>query len=651
MKLSLPLIVTICLAVLLPVRGIVAETFSLQELGQKLESLPEITIYQAKDIITMNPDKPKAHAVAVAGDRILAVGSTEELVKAAGKQPYKIDTSFAHMVITPGLIAQHLHPLLSALTMTSEIIAIEDWVLPSGTVQAVRDRDSYLKRLTETDAKLKDPDELLFTWGFHHYFHGKLTRAHLDKINAKRPIIVWHRSCHEFILNTPAMEKYDVTRAEMDKWSDSAKAQSNYDNAHFWEQGGFAILPHIASAIATPERLKSGLEFTKFYLHANGITAGCEPGGLISKQLQEAQNAILSGADTPFRFYFIPDGKTLAVSHRGGDMIGETEKLLSWGKGMTKFLPKQVKLFADGAIYSQLMQMKDGYLDGHHGEWLMDLDVFAEAFKTYWNAGYQIHVHTNGDAGLDMVLANLESSMRANPRKDHRTIIVHFGFSTIEQVRKIKQLGAIVSANPYYVNALADRYGEVGIGKERADEMVRLGDVERAGISYSFHSDMPMAPAQPLYLMHNAVNRTTVSGRVAGPAQRVSREGALKAITIEAAFSLQLEKEIGSIKQGKLANFTILHENPLTVAAEKIKDIKIWGTVHEGRVLPISARKTAATQRPNSIKQWIKPVALTSVETHDHDYSPSCICTTSRSIARIFLSSLRTQNAPGSTKP
>jgi hypothetical protein len=116
---------------------------------------------------------------------------------------------------------------------------------------------------------------------------------------------------------------------------------------------------------------------------------------------------------------------------------------------------------------------------------------------------------------------------------------------------------------------------------------VRLGDVERAGISYSLHSDMPMAPGQPLFLMHCAVNRTTVSGRVAGPDQRISRLSALKAITLDAAYSLRLENEVGSIVPGKLANFTILGESPLTVDPAKIKDVPVWGTVHEGRVLPV----------------------------------------------------------------
>jgi len=96
--------------------------------------------------------------------------------------------------------------------------------------------------------------------------------------------------------------------------------------------------------------------------------------------------------------------------------------------------------------------------------------------------------------------------------------------------------------------------------------------VERAAISYSYHSDMPIAPAQPLFLMHCGVNRTTESGRVAAPDQCVSREGALRAVTIEAAYSLQLRELIGSIVPGKLANFTVPSENPVTCDAGRIKE-------------------------------------------------------------------------------
>lgn len=601
--------------------GASAETGSLQDLAKATSALPEIVIYPAKEVVTLDPAKPTAQAVAVVGDRILATGTLEDLKTAAGSQPYRVNNTFEKLVIVPGFIAQHDHPLLAALTMTTEIIAIEDWVLPQGTSKAAKNRDEYLRRLVEANAKMKDPNEVLVTWGYHHYFHGQLKKADLDAVSTTRPVIVWHRSAHEFYLNTAAEKKYGVTKEWFDKQNDSVKKQSDFENAHYWEQAAFAVMPLIASAIATPEKLRAGLEFVRSYYHAAGVTLGSEPGGLASKKLQDAQNAVLSDPSSPFRFYFLVDGKSVTGAFPDEKVIEESEKFLSWGQGMTAYLPKQVKLFADGAIFSQLMQMKDGYTDGHTGEWMMDKAFFARTMRVYWDAGYQLHIHVNGDAGLDMVLDQLELSMRRNPRPDHRTVIIHFAVSTPEQVARIKKLGAIVSGNPYYPVALADNYRSNGLDPARADSMVRMGDVEKSGISYSFHSDMPMAPGQPLLLMWAGVNRITNDGNVRAPEQAVSRLGALKAVTLDAAYSLQLEKDVGSIVPGKLANFTVLAENPVTSDPTKIKDIPVWGTVQEGRVLPVATAAPQSMRKADAIDVAPARDATTAENSNRHLYS------------------------------
>ena len=453
-----------------------AESTSLQDISRATSPLPKVTIYTAREIVTLDTARPSAQAIAVVDDRILAVGTADRLKEIVGNQPYSVNTTFSDKVIVPGFIAQHDHPFLTALTMTSEIIAIEDWVLPSGTVPAAKDREDYLRRLEEAVARLVDPHEPLVTWGFHHYFFGKLTRADLDNISTDRPILVWHRSCHEFILNTAALEVYGITEEHLGTLTESAQKQSNLEEGHFWEQGLFGIVGQVAPAVASPERLNEGLHFMVDYFHANGITLGVEPGGLLSKDLQVAQNAVLSNSDNPFRFYFIPDGKSFVTAYPN-NVIEETEKIMDWGEGMTAMVPNQIKLFADGAIYSQLMMLNDGYLDDHEGEWIMGPDLFAKAFQIYWDAGYQVHIHVNGDAGLDMVLNNLEENIRRNPRYDHRTVIVHFAVSTKEQVERIARLGAIVSGNPYYPIVLADTYGKLGLGPERADPMTRFGDL------------------------------------------------------------------------------------------------------------------------------------------------------------------------------
>jgi predicted amidohydrolase YtcJ len=563
-----------------------AQTNSLVDIGGQILGSPEARIFTAKEIVTLDPAKPNAKAVAVVNGRILWVGSLDEVRAVLRDQPHRMDTTFADHVIVPGFIAQHDHPVLAALTMSSEILAIEDWALPGGTIPAVKDRDDFMMRLGKAIEARTDPNEPVMTWGYHPAFFGHLTRANLDAISTARPIVVWGRSCHEFTLNSAALKRAGVTQAVYDKFSSSAKAQSNFDEGNFWEQGLFAVLPYIAPLVATPERLRAGLEISRDYMHSKGVTLGNEPGGILSKPVQDGVNAVFSSPGMPFRWSFMADGKSLVGTYDDdAQVIAETENLAHWYGGMTSQLKKTVKLFADGAIYSLLMQVRDPYLDDHKGEWMMDKDVFERAFRIYWDAGYQIHIHVNGDAGLDRVLDTLEANLRRNPRYDHRTVLVHFAVSAPDQVARIKALGAIVSGNPYYVTALADQYSKVGLGPERANSMVRLGDLSQAGISWSLHSDMPMAPADPLFLMWCATTRMTSSGRIADPGQRVSLEAALRGVTINAAYSLGMEKEVGSIVAGKRANFTILDANPLAVDPKKLRDIKVWGTVMEGRVL------------------------------------------------------------------
>lgn len=566
---------------------------TLQDIGSSIQASPQITIYTAKEIITMNPVKPRADAVAVVNGKILAVGTMEELGKLIGNQPIRVDKTFNEKVIVPGFIAQHDHPVLAALTMASEVLSIEDWSLPTGTVRAVKDKKDFMERLEAAEKKMKEAEEPLITWGYHPSFYGPLTKTDLDKISTTRPVLAWLRSCHEIVMNTAALNKYGVNADFINTWGETPQKQSVLAEGRFWEQGMFAVAPKIATVLATPEKLQAGLSIMREFMLSKGITFGNEPGGLLVKPLQDAVNSVMSSNDMPFRWSFMADGKTLCDKYKNDDQVlEETRKLESWYNGKTSLAKNQVKLFADGAIYSQLMQVREPYLDNHHGEWMTDLDVFERAFRIYWDAGYQIHIHVNGDAGLDRVLNTLEINMRRNPRYDHRTVIVHFAVSAKDQVDRIAKLGCIVSGNPYYTVALADNYSKNGLGADRADNMVRLGDVEKAGVSFSFHSDMPMAPADPLYLMWCGVNRITTSGRIAAPYQKVSRESALKAVTIEAAYSLKMEDQIGSIEFGKLANFTILSENPVTCDPLKIKEIKVWGTVVEGKKQPASTKMT-----------------------------------------------------------
>lgn len=543
------------------------------------------TLYTAKEVVLLDPELPSANAVLVEGERILAVGMSEDLAK---KYPAaNIDRQFADAVIVPGLINQHDHPLFAALMMATDVIAIEEWSLPDKTFPAANDPEQYHQLLKQYIAQ-NESAPFFLSWGYHRLWHGELNRGMLDELSTTLPVIIWQRSGHEFIMNTAALQLMNLNEAAIAAIPPAARAQTDLANGHFWEMGALGILPNMLPYIANPQRYESALNVIKDYWHRAGTTRVVEPGGLTFPWLMDTQLKVLGQAGSPFRMDYILDAKIIAKEHGIQGMVAPADALVkSWGSDNSRYYPKQVKMFTDGAIFSQLMQMRDGYLDGHHGEWLTPPEQYKAMFKEFWQGGYQIHIHQNGDLGLDFLLDVLEDNMKTFPRQDHRTTIVHFGYSTPEQVKRIADLGAIVSANPYYPVALGNMYSDHGVGPERSQPMVRLADLAANDVSFSLHSDMPMAPGKPLFLMWCAVNRVDPNGKVVGPEQRVSPLQAFKAITIDAAYSLQQEKDIGSIEVGKLANLTVLAENPLTVDPMHIKDIEVLATVHEGTVFPI----------------------------------------------------------------
>jgi predicted amidohydrolase YtcJ len=549
----------------------------------------DVVIYPAKTVITMERDNPRAAAVAVQGRQIIAAGALAEVESFVGARPYRVDRAFEKKVIMPGLMDQHIHPLLGALTLAVEVMAPEDWIVPHKVWKKALNHEEYVHRLSEAVAN-SSPEGWFFTWGYQQFFHGELSRELLDSISSTRPIAVWHRSCHEFYLNTAALTNLQITEASLQgkgQWSQ----QTDWGKGHFYEGGLNLVIPQLLPKLATAERFRIGLKQLVEMLHQNGVTAINEPGALITPQIFEFYKSILGADSTPFYSFFIADGRGIVDRVGLANAIAETEKTIGLappGSGKIQFFDKQIKLFLDGAIVSQLMQMKDGYIDGHHGEWILQPEEYARRATLYWNAGYQIHTHVNGDAGLEVVLNTLEKLMSDAPRADSRSVIVHFANSTDEQVARIARLGAIVSANPYYPVGFADKFSEIGLGPERAKVMVRSASVVNRHIPYSFHSDLPMGPAAPLYLAWCGINRITNEGNVVAPEQRVSLDDGLRAVTIEAAYSWRREQSLGSIAPGKIANFTVLEEDPYSVSPETLKDIPIWGTVFEGRLFPVA---------------------------------------------------------------
>ena len=129
-------------------------------------------------------------------------------------------------------------------------------------------------------------------------------------------------------------------------------------------------------------------------------------------------------------------------------------------------LPKQVKLFADGAIYSLAIEMKEGYTEGFKGQWITPLVLFEEQMNIYWDKGHKIHIHVNRDLGVERCLDITRKLMARNLRKNHRMTFHHLGYFTDDQAEEMKKLGIEASVKPYYLWALVDKYSEHGLGSD-----------------------------------------------------------------------------------------------------------------------------------------------------------------------------------------
>ncbi|MCO4822598.1 MAG: amidohydrolase family protein [Flavobacteriaceae bacterium] len=537
-------------------------------------------LYHNGDIITMEGDKANyVEAVVVQNGRIVFLGD-----KAQASNAYKNATAFdlEGQTLLPGFIEPHVHPSLAAIMLQNEIIAPYDWKLPSGVKKGVQGQDAYRKRIEASIKTNAQSDELYFIWGYHNLWHGELSREVLNKMAGNQPVGIIHRSFHEIYLNDAAIANLNIKEADF-----KDNPQVDWSKGHFYEGGWLALVPKISSILLEPVGYSKGLSTMSDLLFQNGITTIAEPGFPSADFNGELQPLIKEMAkNPPYDVYLIPSGTQL-YGMKGGNaeamaFMKTLDTIAEYNSTNVKFLPNQVKLFSDGAIYSQLMQMKEGYTDGHAGEWMTPLDLFEEQLMMYWKENYKIHVHANGDLGQQMVLDLVKEAQLSYPREDHRLTLHHMGYFNEDMVQEMDNLKIEASVNPYYLWALADKYSEYGLGKERAENMVALRLLTDHNIPLSFHSDFSMAPVEPLNLAWTAVNRVTSQGSKFSQDQRISVFDAIKAITITAARSLNLENEIGSIKADKKANFTILKQNPFKIDPMKIKDIGIRGVVYNG---------------------------------------------------------------------
>jgi len=545
----------------------------------------ETVVYTAKLIRTMEPALPEATAVAVEDGKVLAVGSLDSLSPLIATRGARIDRQFENKVMTPGFIDPHVHPTLPAVLTQFPFLAPDDWYLPTGDFPGATTPEGYRSALQNLVAQHDDASVPFVAFGYHPLWHGEVWRDDLNDWFGDTPVMIWHRSFHELIGNDAAWERLGVTKED----ADAIPHGASWERGHFYELGLRAVFPRMGF-LFEPARYMKGMQNFLSMMHESGVTTAADMGtGIFGNPVGEIQAIKAAVASDPV-------GVRVLLTPIITDFITRqksAEQALAEVRGWQTMNDDHVtvgnhfKLMIDGAIFSGLSQMgSPGYLDGHTGVWMVDVPTLETFAKTFWDAGFQIHAHSNGDAATARFIDLLNYLLRESPRADHRMTLEHFAYSTEDQNRKLAALGAAVSANPYYHYILSEMYSGDWLGPDRGPQMVRLGSLESKGVPIGLHSDSPMAPLSPLTLMWTAVARENISGEKTGQGEVMSRYGALKAITIDAAWILGLEDSIGSIRAGKAADFTVLAADPLTVPLEQLRSIEVIGTIYAGTAYP-----------------------------------------------------------------
>lgn len=544
------------------------------------------TIFVARQIITMDPTLPRATHVAVVDGQIVGVANgVVPLKKLLGDREITIDTRFSRAFLFPGLIDPHVHPMLAAVMLNLPFVAPEDWDLPERRYPGAQSPAAWAARVREELARSgADP---FVCWGHHELFHGPVHRTLLDSLAPDRAVVIWQRSFHEVILNSAAMRSWGFAdRPAFDAAIAAAKADpshADFDRAIFSETSLPLALAKLRPVILTPARIQSGMASMQALMRRSGVTTISDmgTGAFAHFDIEAAMiRAAFERSGNPSRVMLMPMASNVPPDVDLGIWFDDLERC--WSSHHVR-VDRRVKMLADGAFFAQNMMMNPpGYSDGHVGKWITEPDTIAAQFARFWKAGFSLHIHVNGDQGLDAVFNGLTSL--GAPRPGQAITLEHLGYASPAQLERIARMHLMVSAQPNYIRVLGDAYGAHGLGPQRAAHINRLGSLERLKVPIGLHSDFNMAPIDPFYLAWIAANRTTIGGHTLAPRERMSVGRALRAITIDAARVIGMDHLVGSIAPGKRADFAVLAHDPYTLGRRNLRHPGLEGLIFEGQV-------------------------------------------------------------------
>lgn len=531
---------------------------------------PHVQVWRNGNVITMDAEGRTATAIAIEGEQIAAVGGEDDVERWLQNADVTIDLE--GRTVVPGFIEAHGHFPGAGLSAVGADLNSP----PIGDVQNVAEAIAVLR---EVDAERPGTGWLL-GFGYDDTMLAEkrhLTRADLDEVSTSRPILAMHISAHMAVVNSLALERFgigletpDPPGGEIDK-----DPETGEPTGLLLETAGRALM---LEALAFPPLDQIDVVRSAVDTYARQ--------GFTTVQNGLATEEQLKGMSVGSKVGLIP----LRVVAWPKDELGieaiETKRDL--GAFETERLHVgAVKLVGDGSIQGYTGYLSEPYFvlgehpEGHRGYPNIDAETLNQQVKTIHCGGSQVAVHGNGDAAIDQFLDAWEAALAACPAEDSRPILVHAQMARADQLERMKALGVtptFFSAHVYY---WGDRHRDIFMGPERASRMSPAASAHALGIRFTTHLDTPVVPIDSRLQLWTPVVRETSSGAVLGPEERISVEQSLAAMTIDAAWQVHLEDEIGSIEAGKKADLVILSGDPLAPSAD-LRSMEVERTVVGG---------------------------------------------------------------------
>ncbi|MFH8410336.1 amidohydrolase [Streptomyces sp. NPDC018019] len=523
-------------------------------------------------VITVDPARPRAEALAVTDGRITAVGDDAEIRALAGPATDVVD--LGGRTVLPGFVEAHGHPSVSMTTDGPDVVDIRPMTCPTAR--------SVIERIEETVAAAEPGVPLAFV-GWDTLLQEGLqepTRAWLDALAPANPVAILQNSAHMSWGNSLAIEAIGLTRDTPDP------AGCHFERDATGEPTGKAVeapasLIMMGAPLSPPTaRVPELLAHEHRLLASRGLTT-CGDLGLKG----DMRDVCARFARSP-----LARVRVRAYEMSNGELHTDAEP----GQGDAMFRQIGIKMWADGSPWIGNIATSFPYLSndrtaalglgpGHRGCANYTPEQARAIAEAYLPRGWQLACHIHGDVAVDMMLDVFEKVLAEHGRPDHRTRFEHCGTMTREQYRRAAELGITCSLFVDHIYYWGDVLVESLFG-ERAHDWANARAALDAGIRISFHNDAPVTPVEPLRNIQVAVTRRTRSGaRVLGPQNRVTLSEAIRAQTLDAAWQLQSEHEVGSIEVGKHADLVVLSDDPYTVDPDAIGDIDVLATYLDGR--------------------------------------------------------------------